>query len=582
MSHPQSKWSHAPAPQLLLAGALLTTGCIADLPGSAAVPAVPAGTSQTGGLWDLAPVDAVEGVVLRDGALARALALMADPDCSPTRIAFEAWIQDRSRLPFDPLSPEAWVGAGLDPRKGAALFAFADRKRGMLLVLPVSDRALFRHAFGIRMHRVEGRDIDELDDEMQCEPVAGRYLCAHDLQSIAAAAAPHASALATTVTDLDERGEVELSVTRDAPGIERFNHEKSSPGWMTAVTGTLRLRDDGATLRIRANGSLATPAARGYYAARPPADLLEAARGAPTVARLHVDPAAIFPPSSDLDKEVRTELVEQLAGDAEVIPSGSGFAGATMILPVTDAARVEAFVKKRCAREAAAKERRPLGGFTVQDHGCAAVFDTRRLFIPLGFPEVPVIATVTGGRLVITMGSPAAEDAKGPPGALPVEAIEGEAAKRALEGAETLLFFAHDLGIGPEVKAGDLFRGAMPVFGERIAKAVEAWDYASAHLSQAFVRASVTDDGADVTLDLTSFAADPAPAREAYAAALTRRFAGDDAGYREALAAIERRFPGTRAAWRAAEVRRGAPYFGAGIGLLATLAALGSGDTKGK
>ena len=62
------------------------------------------------------------------------------------------------------------------------------------------------------------------------------------------------------------------------------------------------------------------------------------------------------------------------------------------------------------------------------------------------------------------------------------------------------------------------------------------------------VPARVTDEGADFTLDLTGFAADPAPARAAYAAALARRFAGDDAGYRAALGAIEKGFPGTRAA----------------------------------
>ncbi len=115
-----------------------------------------------------------------------------------------------------------------------------------------------------------------------------------------------------------------------------------------------------------------------------------------------------------------------------------------------------------------------------------------------------------------------------------------------------------------------------------MAAAVEAWNYASAHLFLTRVSARVTDDGADFTLGLTSFGGDPAAAREAYDLALGRRFADDEAGYRAGLASIERRFPGTHAAARAAEVRRGAPFFGAGVALMATLRVLGSTGGKTK
>jgi hypothetical protein len=236
-------------------------------------------------------------------------------------------------------------------------------------------------------------------------------------------------------------------------------------------------------------------------------------------------------------------------------------------------------VKKRCAEEAAKKERRLLGAFKVEDHGCAAVIDTRKLLVPVSFPEVPIVATVADRRLVLRIG----DAGKSPPGPPPSgDAVDGAAAKRALEDAETLLFYAHDLGVGPEVGAGALFRAAIPLFGDRVAAAVEAWDYASAHISQAFVRVHVTDEGEDFTMDLTSFAADPPEAHQAYDAALARRFAGDDAGYRTALASIEHRFPGTRSAWRAAEVQRGAPFFGAGVALAATLRMLQSAGAKTK
>ena len=112
----------------------------------------------------------------------------------------------------------------------------------------------------------------------------------------------------------------------------------------------------------------------------------------------------------------------------------------------------EAFAKKRCAEEASKKESRPLGAFAVEAHGCAAVFDTSKLSALVKFPEVKVRAAVAGGRLLITLGDPA----KRPPGAAQGgDAVDGEPAKLALGDAETLLFFTHNLGIGPEVR--DLF-----------------------------------------------------------------------------------------------------------------------------
>jgi hypothetical protein len=556
-----------------LAGALLATGCLGDLFQLPLIPApveAPPGT-RVAALWELAPADAVAGVVVHDGALGRALALWADADRSPGRVALEELLQERGKLPFGPLSPEAWTGAGLDPQKGAAAFSFADKKRGALLVLPVTDRAAFRRAFGL-LTRPEGdREVDQLNDETVCEPAAGRYLCARGVEAIAAAAAPHASPLAKGAEEIEEHGEVELQVSRDAPDVTHFNHGPDSPGWVTGIAGAFHLRDDGASLHLRARGSLATPRARGLYAAPPPPALVAAARGAASVGRIHVDPALLLPPAPQVEPEVRSELIEQLTGDAEMIPAGAGFAGATILLPVHDAPRVEAFVKKRCAESAAGKERRPLGDFKVTRHGCAAAFDASRQLIPVKIPVVPVAVTVADGRLVVVIGDPGKDPPAGRGDRPPVD---GAATRSSLEDAETLLFFGHNLGLGPEVGAGAMVRAAIPLLGERIAPSVEAWDYVSAHVSQALVRARVTDEEAELTIDLTSFAADPPAARAAYDAALARRFAGDDPGYRAALAALEKSAPGTRAARRAAEVRAGAPFFGAGVALLGTLAAL--------
>jgi hypothetical protein len=253
----------------------------------------------------------------------------------------------------------------------------------------------------------------------------------------------------------------------------------------------------------------------------------------------------------------------------EFLAGGAGFANAALVLPLHDAPRVEAFVKKRCAEEAAKKEVRPLGAFKVDAHGCSMVFDTHAFPLPLGFPRVPIAVTVADGRLTGTVGAGSSAPQQRPPRNV-----------AALDEAVTMLFFGHDLALGPHVGAGAFFRDAIPLFGGRVAAAVEAWNYASAHLSEVLVRARVTDEGADFTLDLASFAGDPEPARAAYRATLAQRFAGNEAGYRTALAALERRFPGTRGARRAAEVRAGAPSFGAGVALFATLGMLGGDSGK--
>src|SRR5262249_35164415 len=153
------------------------------------------------------------------------------------------------------------------------------------------------------------------------------------------------------------------------------NLSANSPGWITAITGALRLRDDGATLHFRASGSLATPGARAFYAAPPPPELAAAAVGVPTGPRLHLAPTSLLQFNGKTAPELRSELIEQLTGDVEIVPSGRGFANATLMLPVHDVARVEAFVKKRCAESAAKNDRDALGRFKVEGHGCAAVFD---------------------------------------------------------------------------------------------------------------------------------------------------------------------------------------------------------------
>ncbi len=149
--------------------------------------------------------------------------------------------------------------------------------------------------------------------------------------------------------------------------------------------------------------------------------------------------------------------------------------------------------------------------------------------------------------------------------------VDGDPAHRALTDAEALVAFTRSPTVGPEVAPGKAFKALVSLIDDKTVALVDAWDEVAVRIYQAFLTARVGADGIVVSAELTTFAADPPEARAAYEEALALRTAGDDPAYRAALARIEQAYPGTRAARRAAAVRAGAPYLGAGALLLAGL-----------
>ncbi len=119
-----------------------------------------------------------------------------------------------------------------------------------------------------------------------------------------------------------------------------------------------------------------------------------------------------------------------------------------------------------------------------------------------------------------------------------------------------------------------------------MAQAADAWNYVTAHVYQMVLTGRVTDEGADPHPGPDELRGPIRPRRARRTARRSRGASrGDDAGYRAALASIERTFPGTRAARRAAEVRTGAPFFGVGAALLGTVGLIQDwtgGDEKEK
>lgn len=543
---------------LSIALTLLAAGCAA--PAARA----PAAAEAPRPLWDLTPEGASAGVVLHDGALARGLDLY---DALRVRRSSA----EPSKAAKAPMATKAAVASfGLDASQGMAIFAWPERERGLFVILPVRDRAGLLKLTATRAARRGGRLVDELPNGYVCAPAGGRVACAKSLEDIDGAAAPHESGMVRAVGRLapEDRGDIEIFVSPRTKEIAHLRERARPLGLISGVAAAIRLRDDGAHARVHVVGSMETAGAKGLAGAPPPPELRPIAAGATTVVRAHFDPAVLVPRSATIDPRTRSELLEQLAGDVEVATSGGGVASASLVAPLRDAARVERFVKERCAETGGSERSYGLGGITVTDHGCSMRFDPMLMLLPVAMKAVPISVSVEGSRLVAIAGDarePRAEDRAW-------EAlVEGEEARRALAGPAALQVMTRRPTFGPDVGASKAFADMVPFFNEKATKFVDIWSDVSAHVYQAVLTARVAEDGVIFDGDFLTFAGDPGEARAAYEEALVKRADGDAEGYRAALADVEARFPGTRAARRAAEVRREAPYFGAGSLFLATL-----------
>ncbi len=510
--------------------------------------------------------------MVRDGAVARALELLAGLGTVPD--GGGAKIEARRKTLAPLATAEGWGPAGMDPALGGAVFLWPLPERGALFVLPVRDRARFRETFHLRMGVQSGRDVEVLGSGYVCAPAGGRYLCALSLDDIDGAAAPHPAALAHAVEKLPagDRGDVEVYASPRMREVAHLREQLRPLGLLTGVAGTVSFRPDGASARVHVIGETVSPQALGLAGAPPPAAFAPAAAGAPTTARVHVDLAAVIPPTANIDAQTRTELVDQLTGDAEIATSGTGVAGLSLTAPLKDAARVERWLKARCAETGGTQRRYAIGRITVRDHGCTAAFIPALLLLPVSLTSIDLSATVEGQRLVVLVG-----DAREPSPRQRewTSLVDGDAARQALGDAEALVAFTRSPTVGPEVAPAKAWKALVPFLDEKTMGMIDAWNEVAARLYQISMAARVEPDGVVASIDLTTFAADAPEARAAYEAALARRTAGDEAGYRGALQAIEARFPGTRAARRAAEVREGAPYVGTGAFLLGALSRLG-------
>jgi len=533
---------------------------------AACIPAVrPAGPAResVGSLWDFAPRDASDGVVFHPGAFARALALLASLRAHETpHPELDAEPPDHDGAP--PLRTAAdWERAGLDPGLDGAAFSWRDRDRGALLIMPVGDRDKFRAAFKAKTRTDGGREIDEVINGYACVRAVGRVLCAKRVEDIDLAAARHSSPVAYggEHLDADDTGDIEIFATPAAPNVtdmaQKMRHDY---GKVAGVASAVRLRPDGASLRVHVKGDLRAPLASGL-GGTVPAKGRPLPAGAPTALRVHVDPSAILATLGSLDDDDKHEFVEQLTGDIEATTSGRGLIGVNVALDVRVPARVEAYVKNKCADAGSYALGTGLRGITVTDHGCAAVFDSKLALLPVALDPIPVSVEVHGAKLLVSIG-----DARAPSSAertTAAVATETDAAF-AVADREAIVAFTKSPWIGPDLGAGDAFRRMFWMIGERTAARIDRFNDVAAHIAQAFTAARVDEGGVVLQAGFVTFDHDGPEVANAYGAALDARARGDVAAYRARLTDIERRFPASLAAQRAAELRKAGPYVGAG------------------
>lgn len=361
-------------------------------------------------IWDFAPVDASLGAVFHERSFSRALAMWASLSEHKTTRPAKAKARDHEEPPtkdtLPPLETAAdWALAGLDPSLEAAVFAWPEPDRGALIVVPVRDRALFRAAFRGQTRLVGAREIDDLSNGYACTVVVERMICAKSLADIDASAAAHSSPIAYRGEHLgpDDTGDVEIVATKAAPQIAAMAKKAKEYGTLSGVVTSLRLRDDGVTLRVHALGEMVTPLARAFAGSAPPGDQPSAA-GAASVIRVHFDPVAVAADSKTIDAAEKRDFVDQLTGDLEMTTSGTGLFGAHATMGLKDSARVLGNIQEKCREAAGFKLGSDVQKVTVTERGCSALFNPRVALVPVLNEPVPISFEVEGGKLVFSAG----------------------------------------------------------------------------------------------------------------------------------------------------------------------------------
>ena len=539
------------------------------------------GTTEV--LWQLAPADAVFGIVVGDGTgtkLASALTeiqrvLRARPGGKKIIDDVRA---DTGYPKFDFFDVATWAGrSGVDLSLGAALFATSDEQ--ILVVLPLSAPDTFR--------KQVGADPEEFGPK-RCVVHQKRYVCSQTKDFVTAALTPHDSPLAKRVAAMPNwlRGDIE--VTAHLPSFSKARSGLSKLGAILPDAGTLavaaRLEHGGISLRGWLEGKRGGPIGS-QFASTPPASLSSLSGGAVNWLNVRLPMSllmGVLPVQMEqAGVDFRTALFGNLTGELVAYSRGTKFLSERIELGIRNPGQVSVAVRKVCEL---LNVLGALDGFKGGKGGCGGKVDIGALLgktgpvaktLFSGMPKVPASIRVTDSTLALSIGTVA------PPGGKVASNTGNAVAEQLITGDWNIAQWgmAFDpLGIAP----GPLY--------ERVTKHLVAkmdaddrarldlirWLYA--HLYEAGIAVSLRPDGIYFLAEATTFAADDVGYR-LYEDAVVRLLDGDRPGYQRAMATIARKHPKQLAGRHAALVGKGVPLLaqvGPGVATLGALGWLGA------
>lgn len=523
------------------------------------------------GLWALAPADSMSGIVIADGVPARWFAAgkamwdLAGQLPSARPLLDKARTAVLAELPFDPFDAAAYAKHGIDLSKGAAIFFEPSGDEPALTVLPVGDRKAFRELVHATVEQVGGREVDLMGTKgVRCLEDKGRYLCAKDVALIDRALAAHDSPLAKRFAALppERRGDLEVYVDRLT--MEGGSLDADEP---RDVLATARIDATGLVARVHVGGAFVAETKGALTPAPVPAAFNGLASGAGMVLRGHVDlapllaqantPATIPLPGADL----RTDLIDQLGGDFQV--AFAGITSATVAATVKDGARVTKMLGVLCglAQLQGGSSPIPVTGITWDKESCTAEVGGPEITMALG-KTIKLRAAVEKGMLVIGAGDrKAGGDALAEAGSPETLAI--------LKGPGSVAYWLRGLDVLAAMPPAAA--PAMAMIPPDAKAGLELASWLGAHVYEIATGVDVLADGVDVTFRVTTFGGDPPAAQAAFAAALAKRAAGDQAGYQAALGQLVQN-NGDALAGRQAALQREGGGSAFTVGILAAIA----------
>lgn len=506
-------------------------------------PAPPLPPTAADALWALAPTDAVAGIVIADGALPAlragwaALATIAADEPYTAALATSASGALAQLAGFDPFAPG--LESSLDLARGAAVFFDADG-RVILAALPPAVGATIPDAGSMAPY-------GEAVAGLPCATRGQRVVCA----TAPAPAAPGALAAVATSLPADRRGAVELVI--DVPRVPALQDARARVGpvvdQLASFSIALVLEPGAVRARVLARGergarygALLRPAA--------PAPLLDdLSADSPSAVRLSVDPAVVA--AGDLP--LTADLASVWTGEVGLFARGAGVLAGVIAVGVSDEARARMAIGPICN-----KLLRPLGPIQRLDETHCRVTmalpreiagaEPVRERIYAALAETPIVLDVHRGALRVRFGDP-----DEPPPAPASGAIAAPLHLRAS-------------ALGPLALADDELAGVIDASieqlpGESRAR-IAGVRWILAQVAELDLSAALEEEGLRLDLDVVGFASDGAATYAAYREAVGSLRSGDRAAFRQALEALRRAHPGTRAARQADAVLGGAPVLG--------------------